>query len=97
MSNVIGMLVMLVPRFYNVGHVHKHHCSHMSGSDEKPHVQLHALYILDKVQRSKSDTVVNPTKYFRGVATLVQESFMCNVNFMFYLERNREKEKQADR
>lgn len=62
----------------------------MSSSSTKPHVLTYTVYILDEVQESRTETVVEPTKYFRDVATVVQVSGLCDVNFMFSLEKGRE-------
>lgn len=45
---------------------------------------MYVPYILDKVQKSRIDAVVNPTKYFRDVATL--DSILCDVNCVLYSE-----------
>ena len=65
-----------------VGCVYQHKGTHMSGRNKKPMYKY--MYILNKVQKSRTDAVVNPTKYFRDVATLEQESLsviLCDVDF----------------
>lgn len=46
---------------------------------------------MNKVQKSRTDAVVDPTKYFRDVETLEQGSLLlilCDVDFfMLYLDR----------